>query len=202
MTTLEQAYRRRHELALSPLAKAIEQQLGEYLQGKPHIDRISARAKSVDRFLAKATKHEKGGPKYSEPLEQIQDQVGARIITFYAHDVVWISEIIERYFRPIEVKDRFVESEWQFGYFGKHYVLLVPSSIIDSNIDAELVPRFFELQVKTLFQHAWSEANHDLGYKPGEISLSGDAERKLAFSSAQAWGADMIFDGLSRGQKH
>lgn len=54
---------------------------------------------------------------------------------------------------------------------------------------------FFELQIKTLFQHAWSESEHDLGYKP-TTTLSSDQKRRLAFTAAQAWGADQIFDEL------
>jgi putative GTP pyrophosphokinase len=50
--------------------------------------------------------------------------------------------------------------------------------------------------VKTLFQHAWSEADHDVGYKPGSIPLTPEEKRKLAYTSAQAWGADQIFDEL------
>jgi GTP pyrophosphokinase len=52
------------------------------------------------------------------------------------------------------------------------------------------------LQIKTLFQHAWSEANHDLGYKPALAPVGVEDERRLAFTSAQAWGADHIFDEL------
>jgi len=51
--------------------------------------------------------------------------------------------------------------------------------------------------VKTLFQHAWSEAGHDLAYKPA-TPLSSLQKRQLAFTAAQAWGADQIFDALSR----
>ncbi|WP_244619298.1 hypothetical protein [Rhizobium sp. 18055] len=61
---------------------------------------------------------------------------------------------------------------------------------------SDLVPNFFEIQVKTLFQHAWSEANHDLGYKPESDRLTSDQNRLLAFASAQAWGADRAFDEL------
>lgn len=61
-----------------------------------------------------------------------------------------------------------------------------------------MIPRVFELQVKTLFEHAWSEAEHDLGYKPGEQPLTPDQTHRLAYTSAQAWGADRMFDELFR----
>jgi putative GTP pyrophosphokinase len=65
-------------------------------------------------------------------------------------------------------------------------------------MDETLIPGFFELQIKTLFQHAWSEADHDLGYKPGDQPLTSEQKRLIAFTSAQAWGADHIFDQLFR----
>jgi putative GTP pyrophosphokinase len=61
------------------------------------------------------------------------------------------------------------------------------SDVINQSFDKALVPQFFELQVETLFQRAWSE--HDLGYKPGATPLTSEAKRRLAFTSAQAWGA-------------
>jgi GTP pyrophosphokinase len=196
MNELEIAYRRRFDAVLSPIADAIEQQLREYFAGAPRIDRISARAKSVQRFIGKALTVENGALKYSEPLRQIQDQVGARIITFYTSDVRRVSEIVEKYYRPIESKNLVPDSEWEFGYFGRHYILIIPSDVIDSSFDKTMVPEFFELQIKTLFQHAWSEANHDLGYKPGSTPLTSDDIRRLAFTSAQSWGADRVFDEL------
>jgi hypothetical protein len=42
---------------------------------------------------------------------------------------------------------------------------------------------------------------HDLGYKPGDKVLNPDDKRKLAFTSAQAWGADLIFDELFAGRQ-
>lgn len=200
MNDLENAYRRRFEAALQLLATNIEKQLGEYLRTEPRIDRVSARAKSVDRFLRKAQAAANGQPKYSEPLRQIQDQIGARIITFYASDVDRVSDAVLKYYRPVETRNIVPESEWEFGYFGRHYVLLIPTDVIPSSMNRELVPQFFELQVRTLFQHAWSEANHDLGYKPTSTTLDSDAKRRLAYTSAQAWGADRMFDELFRQQ--
>jgi putative GTP pyrophosphokinase len=195
VSDLEKTYQERFDVVLKPLAVAIEEQLHEYFEGQPRIDQIKARAKSVDRFLAKAKKEENGKIKYTEPLQQIQDQVGARIVTFYKSDVEPVAEIIKKYYRLIESRDVIPESEWEFGYFGRHFVSLVPLELAEDK-DRDLVPQFFEIQVKTLFQHAWSEANHDLGYKADCTPLSPDEKRRLAFTSAQAWGADRIFDEL------
>jgi putative GTP pyrophosphokinase len=200
MTNLRSIYRARRDAVLTPLARRIEEQLQEYFREEPRIDRIQARAKDVGRFVAKALKQEDGKPKYDEPLHQIQDQLGVRVVTFYLSDVERVRDIITKYYRPIETKLHVPESVWEFGYFGHHFVLITPADLIDSNWDRAQIPAFFELQIKTLFQHAWSEANHDLGYKPGGRPLSADAKRRMAFTSAQAWGADQIFNELFKGE--
>lgn len=198
MSDLEKAYRKRFDSILQSLANEIERHLYENFKDHLHIDRIMARPKSVERFLLKAQITEEGKQKYSEPLQQIQDQIGARIVVFYLSDIEKVEEIIKRYYRSIEAKSIVPDSEWKFGYFGRHHILLIPSEVTPPSIDKDLLPTFFELQVKTLFQHAWSEANHDLGYKPGAAPLSPNATRQLAFTAAQAWGADRIFNELSQ----
>lgn len=197
MTTLEQLYRERHQHVLCPLAERLEKLLREHFSSCPRIDRIGARAKSPERFLAKARKEVDAKPKYSDPINQIQDQIGARIITFFTTDVAAISLQVERYFRPIEARLVVPDSDTEFGYVGKHYILLLPADILDAVITETVAPRFFELQIKTLFQHAWSESNHDLGYKP-TTDLTSAQKRKIAFTAAQAWGADLIFDELHK----
>jgi putative GTP pyrophosphokinase len=196
--TLEALYRQRYETVLKPLALALADHISDCFKGQPRIDRISSRAKDVSSFLSKAKKIEKRRPKYSEPLHQIQDQVGARIVTFYRSDVDDLDKIVGKYFRAIESKDHVPDSEWEFGYFGRHHILVIPSDVIDDDWDKAKLPKFFELQIKTLFQHAWSEAEHDVGYKEGKKLLSLDQKRRLAFTSAQAWGADRVFDELFR----
>ena len=75
--------------------------------------------------------------------------------------------------------------------------MFVPEDLIDEKLESDKSVEFFELQIKTLFQHAWSEAEHDLGYKPSS-QLTSDQKRRLAFTAAQAWGADQIFDEMHR----
>ncbi len=192
---LEKEYASRYNTLLKPLAEKLEIHIKDNFQKIERIDRITSRPKSIDRFIEKSQKIENDKLKYSNPLSQIQDQLGARIITFYLEDVPRLSKVVEDYYRKIESVDIVPDSESEFGYFGKHFILILPEDILSGNIDRDKIPKFFELQIKTLFQHARSEANHDLGYKPNH-KLSSDEKRKIAFTSAQAWGADQIFNEL------
>jgi putative GTP pyrophosphokinase len=196
---LELRYRLRHEAILVNLAIDLEDFILELVRELPRIDRVQARAKNPERFLAKALKEENGIRKYSDPLSEIQDQIGARVITFYLNDVIVVCDHIEKYFRHIEKRSVLPESTAAFGYFGFHYIIGVPTDLQRDGWNEADIPAFFELQIKTLFQHAWSEANHDLGYKELSGSLTPDEKRRMAWASAQAWGADQIFDELHRG---
>lgn len=199
MTTednLRQIYMERYEKILSPLATNLEKHIKDRLIDIPHIDRVSARAKSVERFIAKASKtSDDGKSKYSDPLNQIQDQIGARIIVFYLSDIQQVNDKIHDYYSPIEEKNLIPETINEFGYEGKHFTLFIPKDLLSPDLPKGQYPLFFELQIKTLFEHAWAEANHDLAYKP-QTELTREQKRKIAFTAAQSWGADLIFNEL------
>ena len=165
ISELERMYVNKYEATLVPIAERLFDLLDSYLHDEPRIDRISTRAKSVSSFLGKARKERDGVAMYDEPLNQVQDQIGARVITFYRSDVERIAEILLKYFRSIEDKNFVPDSDEEFGYFGRHFVFFCPKDILEDSVDADSAPKFFELQIKTLYQHALSEANHDLGYK-------------------------------------
>lgn len=189
-------YRRRYESFLQKIAANLKGLVASHVNGMSNIDQVTARAKDPERFAEKTNQRtETGAPKYENPLTEIQDQVGARIVVFYVDDVPPMIRLAHRYFHAIEEKELVPESHWEFGYFGTHLLLALPNDVVPPEVDLADVPRFFELQIKTLFQHAWSQANHDLGYKATK-DLSGDQERRLAFTAAQAWGADRVFQEL------
>lgn len=196
---IEQAYRARYEQVLKPLEERLRENLVSTVATFPRVDRIVTRAKSVDSFVKKATQEEDGVPKYTDPLAQIQDQLGARIVTFYLFDVEEISGVVDDYYASIEAQRIVPDSESEFGYEGKHYILFLPTDVQPTDASGDDMPEFFELQIKTLFQHAWSEAGHDLAYK-GNKGLSTEVRRKVAFTAAQAWGADMIFSEIARSE--
>jgi putative GTP pyrophosphokinase len=195
--SLKESYDQRYNRVLLPIAVILEKLLADHLKGRPHIDRIAVRAKSPKSFLAKALKRENGKLEYKDPLGEIQDQLGARIIVFYTSDVKPTSQRVTRYFRHIEMLNKEPKSKSEFGYFGKHFILAVPDDAIPKKVRLENAPKVFELQVRTLYQHAWSEAEHDIGYKPGR-KLTKIEKRNFAFTAAQSWGADRIFQELHK----
>lgn len=182
---------------LRQLGDDLSSYLTDIVGDTPHVDRISVRAKSPDRFVDKAMKDADGTPKYADPLNEIQDQVGGRITVFYLSDVARMKDLVLTYFTPIEITKKEPARAAEFGYFGEHFILKIPDDVIPEELPEGGLPEFFELQIKTLFQHAWSEADHDLAYKTIR-DLDALEQRQLAFSAAQAWGADQIFESLAR----
>jgi putative GTP pyrophosphokinase len=196
---LTKVYTTRYEEVLKPLTKSLENYICEIIESSTHgflrVDRVTVRAKTPSSFLQKAYILQNSKFKYEDPINQIQDQIGARIVVFYLDDVDPIAQFILKYIPPIEEQDIVPESPKEFDYEGKHFILFIPMDLLTPEIPRENRPTFFELQIKTLFQHAWAQANHDLCYKPQQ-PMGWDQKRKVAFTSAQAWGADLLFSQM------
>lgn len=105
-----------------------------------------------------ASKLELKGAKYKS-LADITDIIGLRVITFYLDDVDVVASVVERLFDvdwDNTVDKRRLHALDSFGYQSLHYICRVPE-----------MPFRFEIQMRTLLQHAWSNMNHDTGYKSG-----------------------------------
>ena len=194
MTSLRDKYSERLVSFLEPAAKSIEDFLEDILGDHDAVCSVNARPKAIESFLEKADREYEGEPRYSDPLNQIQDQLGALITTRFLSDVDVVESIVNDSFRHIEQKAIQPDSEYEFGYVGRHFILFIPSDVWSPLTEAPPI-RFFELQIKTLFQYAWSETNHNIGYK--QMAGLDLQERKLtAYVAAQAWGADRAVDEL------
>ena len=177
--------------SLQSIAKQLEANLVEAFAEFPHIDKISSRVKQRDSFLEKASKlNEDGSPRYPNPFREIQDILGARIVVFYKSDVEEVKSKVHGLFQFVEHRDIVEDDVKKFGYEGTHFICHIPS-FIHRDKSNHNVPYFFELQIKTLYQHAWAQSQHGLGYKPN-TPLPWEKERKIAFLAAQSWGADEI----------
>lgn len=194
--TIRDEYLGRHSI-LAETSEKLQIYLKKLTSGLPRVDSVSVRAKDPDRYFAKAVKvDEFGQPKYANPKYGIQDQIGARINVLYLSDVECVRLLMVNFMNYIEEAPKSPDDDASFGYFGYHFIFQTPDEII-SDDHREAIPEFFELQIKTLFQHAWSETHHDLGYKTLR-KLTSDERRQIAFTAAQAWGADKIFDELAQ----
>ena len=78
-------------------------------------------------------------------------------------------------------------------------VNIPPQCICRSWEEFDLKPESFEVQVRTIFMHAWAEPQHDLLYK-GEDTLTEDQKRSLYWVAASAWGCDKVYNEINEGK--
>ena len=159
---------------LDPHSQAI---LEEYRQQRPVFDKMQETIPAQVRALLEeagivvasvesrvkeekslAGKLELKGAKYAS-LADITDIFGMRIITFYIDDVDKVASAVDRLFEvdwENSVDKRKLLEVDSFGYLSLHYVCRAPE-----------FPYRFEVQMRTILQHAWANMNHDTGYKSG-----------------------------------
>lgn len=189
---LRQRYRERLPL-LEELAANLEGELRRHFEGMLHVDRVSFRAKGVDSFLGKVLER-RVEPGYDEPLIEVEDQVAGRILVFFVSDVEPARAHTERLVTPVEAVQRRPARYNEFDYESFHAIYGIPPQMKPTDWDErDDLPRTFELQIRTLFQHAYAEPQHDLAYKP-DTPPSDEIRRELAWVAASSWGADQAIE--------
>lgn len=124
---------------------------------------IATRVKTKDSLNKKIDKKDK----YWE-INEITDVVGCRIISYFDDDVDQIVEILKKEFDIDEDnsvnKKAKIESD-KFGYLSYHIVCSLNSTRFNLNEYKRYKDIKFEIQIRTILQHAWAEIEHDIGYK-------------------------------------
>jgi ppGpp synthetase/RelA/SpoT-type nucleotidyltranferase len=176
---------------LEELRASVEQTLVEALTDLGHIDRVASRVKSEESFTRKAS-----SDLYTEPLEEIEDQVAVRVLVYFESDIARITDRLNERFNPVEDFRHEPARDEEFGYLTHHLVLAIPNHLKPVGWETmDPMPTTFEVQIRTLFMHAYAEPQHNLAYKAPE-DLPRDLRRQLAWIAASAWGADRAYESV------
>ena len=125
-----------------------------------------------------AGKLERKGDGYNT-LEDITDILGCRVVCFLSDEIDQIGKKVEESFVvdwEHSSDKRALIQEDAFGYLSLHYICSLPSG--DKWPD-EICGKKFEIQIRTILQHAWSVIHHDIGYK-SDFGVPRDIKRQFA----------------------
>lgn len=159
------------------------------------INSISGRVKEKDSFCEKALKD-----KYNDPINEITDMAGIRIIAYVNSDVDKISKIIENEFdvdKENSVDKGKLLGVDKVGYKSVHYILKLNDDRTKLTEYKNFKNMFFEVQIRTLLQHAWSEIEHDRNYKFSGV-LPEPVKREFALLAGTLELVDMHFESISK----
>lgn len=159
-----------------------------------NIHAIFNRTKDIDSFRDKIT-----DPKYTNPKEQITDLTGIRIICYVESDLDLICKVVEDNFEIDEPnsgdKSKLLGTD-KVGYKSIHYVATLKSDRIALPEYKKFENHRFEIQIRTILQHAWAEIEHDRDYKfSGELPDSIKRRFKLIAGTLEL--ADREFNSIA-----
>jgi len=133
---------------------------------------VDGRAKAIASFAEKANRAEGGRLLYPQPLTDIGDQLGVRVITYVRDDVEAVAALLAEQLTVRDDRDfgELTASQGRFGYASRH-------------LQVEVEERLVQVQLRTVLQHAWAEFEHDIRYKgtvPAEHASEFDRRFTLA----------------------
>ena len=186
----------RTRIVYEALAKKVESIVQEILESENiNYHSVTSRAKSIPRYEKKASED-----KYKEPISEIFDMAGIRVITYTDSDARRVHEIINESFEiypKLSVNKSKELGIDRVGYRSIHCVGALGknrSQLPENQIFKDIV---FEIQIRSILQHAWAEFEHDRNYKFGGI-LPKDIRRRLSISAGNLESIDREFDNISQ----
>jgi len=157
---------------------------------------VDARAKAIASFAEKIVRKNK----YTDPLRQITDLCGVRIITQIKSEMDAVCAYIREHFiideaNSVDTLSRLRDTE--FGYRSVHFVVQFREGVFPG-FPNELLPLKMEIQVRTIVEHAWADVAHDRLYKSG-FKVPGHWHRESARVAAALESANDAFQRIVTG---
>lgn len=161
---------------------------------------IESRAKSIESFGEKACKPSDENldkPKYPDPLINITDLTGVRIITFFPKTLDDVNMILYKELEVIEKSDKsdLLDQEERLGYKSVHYLIRLKQSRCVLPEYKKFGAFVAEIQVRTILQHAWAEIEHDIEYKSA-ITIPSSIKRRFMALAGLLEIADREFQSI------
>jgi putative GTP pyrophosphokinase len=135
--------------------------------------------------------------KYERGLEQLDDLIGVRVIMFLEPDIADVATALKGQFRCREDDDKTSSQRrnGQIGYAGRHLILEVPAENVPVGCQAFIGERF-EVQIRTVLQHAWAAFEHDIRYK-ALAEANAEVDRAFTMASTLIELADAQFSAIN-----
>jgi ppGpp synthetase/RelA/SpoT-type nucleotidyltranferase len=178
------------------LAEKTHELLSSILKGKgivPHS--ITFREKDPGKLKDKIVRETKN---YEDPLTDITDLAGVRVITYFPSDADKISDVIREEFavdpeRSVDKRKSVDPSV--FGYASVHLVVEFLPRRLELPEYSVFRGKKCEIQVRTILQHSWAEIEHDIVYKSSE-DIPFELRRRFASLAGLLEMADREFESL------
>lgn len=156
---------------------------------------VTGRAKTLTSFASKAAREVDGVPLYADPLAEITDQLGVRVVTYVRDDVSAVVDLLGDLLPILDDRDlgRETASEGRFGYASRHLLLDLPDEPPYDGVPCGRA----SVQVRTVLQHAWAEFEHDIRYK-GTVPEADvpDLDRRFTLAAGLLELADREFSAI------
>lgn len=159
---------------------------------------VTGRTKTVESFAGKAARRTPSGRlAHPDPLTDITDQVGVRVVTYVLADVDAVAQLLSSQLEVRDDRDMGQETAAQggFGYSSRH--LLVALDEARAEQAGIPVQRPASVQIRTVLQHAWAEFEHDIRYK-GSVpdAHARDFDRRFTLAAGLLELADQQFSAI------
>lgn len=157
---------------------------------KTHV--IHGRVKELKSLADKARR--KG---YVDPLSEVDDIVGVRVVVLFLADLPRVDELISQSFEILSAENKIAEGDpASFGYMSVHYLATLKDHHSGPRYD-DLKDIPFEIQTRTIVMDAWASVSHYLDYK-GESSVPEELRRDFFALSGLFYVADQHFELFSQ----
>lgn len=155
---------------------------------------VQSRAKTLSSFAEKCLRK---AAKYDNPVAQLTDLCGARVICTTADEAAAVCRQIRTVLGPVDEDEDTGRRHRPnaFGYLSVHFIVhLEPgvASVLGVPVPPQVAGLRAEIQVRTFLQHAHAEVTHDRLYKCG-FDVPAFCEREASRTAALLESADLQF---------